>query len=212
MTIKEYITQQFGVSGYEVLSPDVYKHTQKNDFWLVVEEQSSHEQEGTFLERQDDLYHELEDLCSVYKEMEKNTSLLYLVNLDGQERWSQEEIIQIESDELFFKKYVITYTQEAWNELSAILQGRLLKDLILDSEFFEKYRQEETDGPYTLFYTLVHKLLFVDMDVQKMDLQDVNLDAVPDNLEDLNRWMFTDNPMVVGKSLDEIKEYLSKEQ
>jgi hypothetical protein len=50
------------------------------------------------------------------------------------------------------------------------------------------------------------------MDVQKMDLQDVNLDAVPNNLEELNRWLFTDNPMVVGKSLEEIKEYLSIEQ
>jgi hypothetical protein len=212
MTIKEYITLQFGASGYDELSSDMYKHTQKNDFWLVVEEQSTHEQEGTFLERQNGLYHELEDLRLEYKEMEKNTSLLYLVNVEGQEKWGQEAIIEVESDALFFKKYVITYTQEAWNELSAILQNRLLKDLILDAEFFEKYLQEETDGPYTLFYTLVHKLLFVDMDVQKMDLQDVNLDAVPNNLEELNRWLFTDNPMVVGKSLEEIKEYLSIEQ
>lgn len=97
----------------------VLKHSVYNDFWILTSEFDINE-------RQKQLSAVYEDnVCSEYPSALKNTSLLYVknqntVNLDKEDNC----IIEIENNPYHFKKYVLAYTDAAFNNFIKLFEIR----------------------------------------------------------------------------------------
>ena len=142
----------------------VLKHSVYNDFWILTSEFDINE-------RQKQLSAVYEDnVCSEYPSALKNTSLLYVknqntVNLDKEDNC----IIEIENNPYHFKKYVLAYTDAAFNNFIKLFEIRenefsISKEL-MKKDNFEKLKEENSFGPYHLLYSIAHKLPFAVIDV-----------------------------------------------
>lgn len=74
-------------------------------------------------------------------EIEKNSSLIITVKCEDLEALSklQQQILLIEENEYFFKKYVILYTEESISELLKNPTIEFLQEKLNDSEKFNKF-------------------------------------------------------------------------
>ena len=142
----------------------VLKHSVYNDFWILTSEFDINE-------RQKQLSAVYEDnVCSEYPSALKNTSLLYVknqntVNLDKEDNC----IIEIENNPYHFKKYVLAYTDAAFNNFIKLFEIRenefsISKEL-MKKDNFEKLKEENSFGPYHLLCSIAHKLPFAVIDV-----------------------------------------------
>lgn len=169
-TITDFLFTCFKTYGYEIhwrcqnLNFIVLKHSVYNDFWILTSEFDINE-------RQKQLSAVYEDnVCSEYPSALKNTSLLYVknqntVNLDKEDNC----IIEIENNPYHFKKYVLAYTDAAFNNFIKLFEIRenefsISKEL-MKKDNFEKLKEENSFGPYHLLYSIAHKLPFAVIDV-----------------------------------------------
>lgn len=169
-TITDFLFTCFKIYGYEIhwrcqnLNFIVLKHSVYNDFWILTSEFDINE-------RQKQLSAVYEDnVCSEYPSALKNTSLLYVknqntVNLDKEDNC----IIEIENNPYHFKKYVLAYTDAAFNNFIKLFEIRenefsISKEL-MKKDNFEKLKEENSFGPYHLLYSIAHKLPFAVIDV-----------------------------------------------
>lgn len=169
-TITDFLFTCFKTYGYEIhwrcqnLNFIVLKHSVYNDFWILTSEFDINE-------RQKQLSAVYEDnVCSEYPSALKNTSLLYVknqntVNLDKKDNC----IIEIENNPYHFKKYVLAYTDAAFNNFIKLFEIRenefsISKEL-MKKDNFEKLKEENSFGPYHLLYSIAHKLPFAVIDV-----------------------------------------------
>lgn len=142
----------------------VLKHSVYNDFWILTSEFDINE-----LQKQLSAVYE-DNVCSEYPSALKNTSLLYVknqntVNLDKEDNC----IIEIENNPYHFKKYVLAYTDAAFNNFIKLFEIRenefsISKEL-MKKDNFEKLKEENSFGPYHLLYSIAHKLPFAVIDV-----------------------------------------------
>lgn len=168
--ITDFLFTCFKTYGYEIhwrcqnLNFIVLKHSVYNDFWILTSEFDINE-------RQKQLSAVYEDnVCSEYPSALKNTSLLYVknqntVNLDKEDNC----IIEIENNPYHFKKYVLAYTDAAFNNFIKLFEIRenefsISKEL-MKKDNFEKLKEENSFGPYHLLYSIAHKLPFAVIDV-----------------------------------------------
>ena len=169
-TITDFLFTCFKTYGYEIhwrcqnLNFIVLKHSVYNDFWILTSEFDINE-------RQKQLSAVYEDnVCSEYPSALKNTSLLYVknqntVNLDKEDNC----IIEIENNPYHFKKYVLAYTDAAFNNFIKLFEIRenefsISKEL-MKKDNFEKLKEENSFGPYHLLCSIAHKLPFAVIDV-----------------------------------------------
>lgn len=166
----DLILKEFKCAGYEKLSISdnnllVLKHKSKSDFWIIVNDFD--------LENQSDFYVKNQILFHTYKEAEKNTSLLILkvseqIN-DSEKEWR----IEVENNQFYFKKYVLYYSEEDKNSLLTILENNEVKQissfLMIKNNFDELKKEKDEKGPYTLLYSIAHKLPFIMMKITKVD-------------------------------------------
>ncbi len=101
-------------------------------------------------------------------DIEKNTSLIILLKLDSlQEREESKlknQIFKIEEDEYFFRKYVITYTENAVTELEKIgsLDEKGLSKKLEENGKFDKFQKNNLeDEAYFLLIQIFVKLPFL---------------------------------------------------
>ncbi|MGL2995171.1 ABC-three component system middle component 1 [Flavobacterium sp. TSSA_36] len=87
-----------------------------------------------------EVYKKLVDTSGI-AEIEKNSSLIITVKCEDLEALSklQQQILLIEENEYFFKKYVILYTEESISELLKKPTIDFLQDKLNDSGKFNKY-------------------------------------------------------------------------
>ena len=101
---------------------------------------------------------------------DKNTSILLLINLDSEKIAEDDErFVQIENDPLYFKKYVLTYTTKAFSTLMQKINSmevRALEDVVMNNHIFVDLTCNEEYAK--LLYTIVHKLPFVPVHIEKM--------------------------------------------
>lgn len=142
----------------------VLKHSVYNDFWILTSEFDINERQKQLSAVYND------NVCSEYPSALKNTSLLYVkkqntVDLDKEDKC----IIEVENNPYHFKKYVLAYTDAAFNNFIKLFEIRknefsISKEL-MKKDNFEKLKEEKSFGPYHLLYSIAHKLPFAVIDV-----------------------------------------------
>lgn len=164
------ICAEFIRAGYqkeEVEEMLFLKHKENHDYWICTR--------SFDLEHQLELFEKAINFWKQYKESEKNISVLILREVDY---LSKDEInwsIEIENDPLFFKKYVLLFRKSQCEPLEKIIKNdQPLVSLLMQGAVFKQLKEEkENDGPYSLLYSIAHKLPFITMNVQpseyKMD-------------------------------------------
>lgn len=169
-TITDFLFTCFKTYGYEIhwrcqdLNFIVLKHSVYNDFWILTSEFDINERQKQLSAVYND------NVCSEYPSALKNTSLLYVkkqntVDLDKEDKC----IIEVENNPYHFKKYVLAYTDAAFNNFIKLFKIRrnefsISKEL-MKKDNFEKLKEENTFGPYHLLYSIAHKLPFAVIDV-----------------------------------------------
>lgn len=169
-TITDFLFTCFKTYGYEIhwqcqdLNFIVLKHSVYNDFWILTSEFDINERQKQLSAVYND------NVCSEYPSALKNTSLLYVkkqntVDLDKEDKC----IIEVENNPYHFKKYVLAYTDAAFNNFIKLFEIRknefsISKELI-KKDNFEKLKEENSFGPYHLLYSIAHKLPFAVIDV-----------------------------------------------
>lgn len=169
-TITDFLFTCFKTYGYEIhwrcqdLNFIVLKHSVYNDFWILTSEFDINERQKQLSAVYND------NVCSEYPSALKNTSLLYVkkqntVDLDKEDKC----IIEVENNPYHFKKYVLAYTDAAFNNFIKLFEIRknefsISKEL-MKKDNFEKLKEENSFGPYHLLYLIAHKLPFAVIDV-----------------------------------------------
>lgn len=175
-TIDELIREIFQRCGYRLEPVKSYTFAimdkSSHDYWLIIHDFQ--------LENQAELFENIKDAFEDESYI-KNISVLCircveeidLQNVDN-------EILEIENDPYFFKKYVLAYTHESEGELVPLIDkkfnsGKTISEVVMDKEVFKKLKEETYFGAYHLLYSIAHKLPFMTMDVTPKDF-----DAVAD--------------------------------
>lgn len=169
-TITDFLFTCFKTYGYEIhwqcqnLNFIVLKHSVYNDFWILTSEFDINERQKQLSAVYND------NVCSEYPSALKNTSLLYVkkqntVDLDKEDKC----IIEVENNPYHFKKYVLAFTDAAFNNFIKLFEIRknefsISKEL-MKKDNFEKLKEENSFGPYHLLYSIAHKLPFAVIDV-----------------------------------------------
>lgn len=169
-TITDFLFTCFKTYWYEIhwrcqdLNFIVLKHSVYNDFWILTSEFDINERQKQLSAVYND------NVCSEYPSALKNTSLLYVkkqntVDLDKEDKC----IIEVENNPYHFKKYVLAYTDAAFNNFIKLFEIRknefsISKEL-MKKDNFEKLKEENSFGPYHLLYSIAHKLPFAVIDV-----------------------------------------------
>ena len=136
----------------------LFKHHENDDYWIVTE--------GLMEEKdQFELYKELtQTQADKFPCANKNTSLLLLVLIDEPQDVSKmgAQFVKIENNPLYFKKYVLPFTQSSYESMVKVVQEKefsSIEDLIMKDETFEDLKNGE--GYANLLYSIVHKLPFI---------------------------------------------------
>lgn len=166
-TFIDFIRKQFEENGYSVLETihnDVLflKNKEHEDYWLIALSLECYQ-------NQDNLFHEIQSsLLEDYPLAVKNSSLLILYDTKTGLLESN-ELIEVENDPLYFKKYVLVYTENSYKELKDILGGVSVSDLAMNNAMFKRMMNEEVLGPATLLYSIMHKLPFIQLKQATVD-------------------------------------------
>ena len=166
-TFKEFILGEFAHNNYTFLGKvqnDIcfLKNNEHDDYWLVAEGYGSYE-------KQEDLYQGVyEKFGFEYPLFEKNTSLLILYNYEG-DSLDSFRLVGIENDPLYFKKYVLCYTNESYENLASMLQDSSVADLAMEDDMFDRMLKETELGAVSLLYGIMHKLPFISVKGQNAD-------------------------------------------
>ena len=142
----------------------VLKHSVYNDFWILTSEFDINERQKQLSAVYND------NVCSEYPSALKNTSLLYVkkqntVDLDKEDKC----IIEVENNPYHFKKYVLAFTDAAFNNFIKLFEIRKnefsISEELMKKDNFEKLKAEKSYGAYHLLYSIAHKLPFAVIDV-----------------------------------------------
>ena len=183
-----FIQKQFEENGYSVLGivhEDVLflKNNEHEDYWLVAVGVESYQ-------NQDILFEEMQS--SFYKECPlavKNTSLLILYDTDI-DLLESNTLIEIENDPLYFKQYVLCYTNESYEDLAAMLQDSSVADLAMEDDMFGRMLKETNLGTASLLYGIMHKLPFISIKEQNADRENQGiLFSASSNADELNDFL-----------------------
>lgn len=187
-TFKEFILGEFAHNNYTFLGKvqnDVcfLKNNEHDDYWLVAEGYGSYE-------KQEDLYQGVyEKFGSEYPLFEKNTSLLILYDCEG-DSLDSSRLIDIENNPLYFKKYVLCYTNESYEDLVAMLQDSSVADLAMEDDMFDRMLKETELGAVSLLYGIMHKLPFISIKEQNADRENQGiLFSASSNADELNDFL-----------------------
>lgn len=183
--LTDLIFQEFEKAGYKSQDGLLWKHQIYMDFWVVIRVEGKYE----LGKLQEDIYEKTEVEREREPEMEKNTSLLIL-NLVDETGKNRQRIIEDENDVYVYKKYVIQYTQQEWDELKGLMDHEDVPydELLMRADLFERMKADHK-GSMSLLYTIAHKLPFVTMTVAKKDYNISEEVHVKVELEGLLAWV-----------------------
>lgn len=173
------ILKEFEINGYVLLnsSDDLFylKHRDYDDFWIVCNKEFN-------LDSQSDIYEQyLAMFATSFPTIKKNTSLVIL-GAEGAKTPGQ--IVEIENDPYFFKKYYLAYSQDALKGLISLLKTqdgsvKSVEAMMVTPEAFTQLKEEPSEGGYHLLYAIAHKLPILPVIVNHEEITgfDFQLDA-----------------------------------
>lgn len=177
--MNEFITKLFNQFNYKLIdaADDIsfFKHINYKDFWIIVNAMDAFK-----LEDQETIAEKAKTtIFDQYKEAEKNTSLLVLLQVEQISEGIPDAIVEIENDPFYFKKYILAYTKSS---KEAIEQYSIenFSSILMQPENFQALKDEaEVSGPYHLLYSIAHKLPFLMTDVQVQDTSLLSNQYIP---------------------------------
>ena len=151
-----YLVQD--ISNYQLAH---LKGENKHDYWIITKEFDLNKQEE-FFEKVKDTVDDASFL--------KNISVLFVKHQDQIDlSIADDKIIEMENDPYFFKKYVLSYTDDSVKGLLDLLNGKnadiSISDILMEDGNFQQMKKENKFGTYHLLYSLAHKLPFITMNV-----------------------------------------------
>lgn len=206
-TINDIIINEFVLCGYKPVK-DINGHmlidsTSGIDYWLVSQNLNA------FI-KQKELFDRIIELSTDMKFVEKNLSLLLLVDMDDSNN-QKIDTIEIENEKSYFKKYVLKYNQESVKGLIGIITEKKVKsvaELVLDTQYFNQLQSDTGQlTPITLLYSIAHKLPFIPINSSPVVRTDTDLNLT-ENLVGLMQWVMNapDNGEKIEKYvIDSIK-------
>ncbi len=188
-TINDIILKEFDVCNYKKVADidgrPFMSATVGIDYWLVSSKVDD-------VVNQTQLFKKVMEQTSECKFVEKNLSLLLLVNIDGHNNIDT-EVVQIENDKFYFKKYVLKYNQESVNGLIEIMRQKNVETigpLLLDDSNFEQLKNStDTLSAISLLYSIAHKLTFIPIPSSSKPREDTKLNLDSYELQDLLDWV-----------------------
>ena len=201
--------QQFSADYVKDCDCWVVKHNDAtiHDYWIISYDFDI-KQQGKIFEK----IHETK--IAQDPSFNKNLSLLYVKRMDFIDlSIVDESIIEIENDPYYFKKYVLAYTDDSYEQLFKLVtedfSGVSLSDIMMLPESFSKLQNEKSFGPYHLLYSLAHKIPFLTMEVKPKNFDEVAKLSIDDDDKFLMDWISridSTNGQEVMRSLIEKEE------
>jgi len=171
-TIEDLICSEFIKAGYSAIgkladSP-IFGNNDNSDFWLLL---SDYDIDVEYQQKLADNYGKLTD---EYIAAAKNTSVLVLKKVEHIDDDKKSWAVGVENDKFYFKKYVLLYTEVAFDKLKnevVVDMGKSLSSCLADTKVFKKLKADTQEGAYTLLYGIAHKLPFLLVEMQKSNLE-----------------------------------------
>lgn len=170
----------------------------KTQYWFIIKARIL----SDILENQSELYLECLSLCND-NEINKNLSLLIIYETNSKiDEVLDREIIVIEEDPYYFKKYILNFTTEQEKELKGEISGenitKKIEAKVTDSEVFALYKSNfnQKDSWTYLLYAITHKIPFLEINIQTdIDLliifEEKNKIVAQNNAGDFDNKIFT---------------------
>jgi hypothetical protein len=151
-----YLVQD--ISNYQLA---YFDDENKHDYWIITNEVD--------LDKQEELFEKVKDTVDDASFL-KNISVLFVKHQDQIDlSITDDKIIEMENDPYFFKKYVLSYTDDSVEGLLDLLNGKnadiSISDILMEDGNFQQMKKENKFGTYHLLYSLAHKLPFITMNV-----------------------------------------------
>ena len=187
-TMLDIICSEFVRWGYSLKREfDGYRFFASNvgfDYWIVCSNID-------VMTNQKSLYDKLEEFKCEFEYIEKNITLLLLIDNEGDLK--RIDTIKVENNKSYFKKFVLQYTEKSASELNNILtENRVdsIADLLLSEQYFTqlKYDSQIFNG-VTLLYSIAHKLPFIPIKSVTKEKSKINLNFSSQELDDLFEWV-----------------------
>lgn len=187
--MNNFITELFKQFNYEVIdeAEDIsfFKHINYKDFWIIVNAVNAFK-----LEDQETIAGKAKTIFAQYKEAEKNTSLLVLLQIEQISEGILDDIVEIENDPFYFKKYVLAYTKSSKEAIKQYSVKNFSSILMQPRNFQALKNEAEVSDPYHLLYSIAHKLPFLMTDVQVQDTSLSSNQYIPkEEMLDAFNWM-----------------------
>ena len=169
--MKEFVTQLFLQSGFNLHSDNeealLFTNHEKGDkrsYWLLLERE-----EATLLEEQISLFNKFKAFIGE-KDFDKNCSLLLLLKrpVPGTEPNHKREVLLIEDDPFYCKKYVLCYTAKEFEDFTVARNNRnelnFLENEMISRACFTIYkRSPQAETWQSLVFRLALKIPFVNI-------------------------------------------------
>ncbi len=201
-TIKDIVTNEFELNGYKTLAGFdgciFMGATEGVDYWLISFNVID-------FDIQKVLFDKVMTLSSNFNYIEKNLSLLLLSNIDDEAN-KNIDVVNIENDKSYFKKYVLEYNQKSVRELLEIMAERNVNSISLllqEDQFFSQLKDNVIAmSPISLLYGIAHKLPFIPINTSPVARADEKLNLT-DDLNGLLQWV------IDAPNNEEIEEYIN---
>lgn len=147
-------------------------------------------------------------------ELKKNTSMIVFIKAKDTKEMNeiQSEILELEEDIYFFKKYVLLYLEEEIEALKAEVESKkiseFMKATINNEKLFEEFKVEETLSFYSLILKLYIKMphLVYSNTFEPKDIQDLH-EKITSDLK--KKCVFELHNELL--SIDDIESWINKE-
>ena len=168
--MRELVHRIFLKHGFEaqkIVENNFYQKNFDNGvayYWLVVEVESL----SIVLDNQDKWFEECKRVMG-FSDFDKNTSLLIIAPRQNNQNW-RKELVTIEDDPFQFKKYILGYTQEAFEGLIRNSENgdpNVILKLIANESTFSQFKDSYSEFSWlSLLYSLSQKLPFLELDIK----------------------------------------------
>ncbi|WP_417873606.1 ABC-three component system middle component 1 [Xanthomarina gelatinilytica] len=130
-------------------------------YWLCVEVEDL----NIVLEKQDEWFNDLKEMVEE-KNFDKNTSLLILINnIDTTKR----DVLKIEEDPYQFKKHVLSYSNEALENLNEKTNNgdtTKILELLINEDVFKEYKENHDQFTWhNLLFEISQKIPFIKLNI-----------------------------------------------
>ncbi len=230
--MKKYIKKIFQEENY-LLEKDSSKENLlflKKWEYFLISEYNKIELKGFFeSEKTSKIIDFFNNKKKIYKDIEKNTSLIILLKVKYLEKDFDEiknQIMKIEEDEYFFRKYVIVYDDKWKNNIKSLSNIQKLNNELIwikDDDWriikkwidLDKFRKNNFENSkYYLIMQLFIKLPFLKVKVDELKLgnllENINKEIKKNKLEELNNFILEEKYLSENETNDDFFENLEK--